>query len=124
VKRRAIAWFVVPVVLIAGATAGDANQVVEIALHGRYFSEPANVRILVAVEPDENNRSLRLEADGTDMFRASEMSLEGLREKRLHTFTFKNLSAGYYTLRAQVMSSNAVRGTATSEVVVTGSGLR
>ena len=123
-KRRAIAWFVVPVLLIAGATAGDASQVVQIALHGRYFSEPANVRILVAVEPDENNRSLRIEADGTDMFRASEMALEGSREKRLHTFTFKNLSAGYYTLRAQVLSSDAVRGTATSEVVVTGAGLR
>jgi hypothetical protein len=124
VKRRAIAWFVVPILLVASAAAGDASQVVEIVLYGRYFTEPATVLLLVAVDPDENNRSLRIEADCTDMFRASEMALEGSREKRLHTFTLKNLSAGHYTLRAQVLSSDAVRGTATSEVIVTGAGLR
>jgi hypothetical protein len=48
----------------------------------------------------------------------------GADEKRLHTFTFKNLSAGNYTLRAQVLSSSDVRGTATNEMVVTGMGLR
>ena len=41
-KRRTIAWLVVPVLLItAGAVKSDANNVVEITLHGHYFSEPA-----------------------------------------------------------------------------------
>jgi hypothetical protein len=98
VKRRTIAWLVVPALLItAGAVKSNANNVVEIMLHGRYFSEPATVRFIVAM---------------------------GAGEKRLHTFTFKNLSAGNYTLRAQVLSSHDVRGTATNEMVVTGMGLR
>ena len=125
VKRRTIAWFVVPVLLMtAGTVASNAREVVEIKLHGHYFSEPATVRFIVAVEPDADNRKLRIEADGTEMFRASEVALEGAGEKRLHTFTFKNLSAGHYTLRAQVLSSSDIRGTATNEMVVTGAGLR
>jgi hypothetical protein len=125
VKRRTIAWLVVPVLLItAGAVKSNANNVVEITLHGHYFSEPATVRFIVAVEPNADNRKLRIEADSGEMFRASEVTLMGADEKRLHTFTFKNLSAGNYTLRAQVLSSNDVRGTATNEMVVTGMGLR
>jgi hypothetical protein len=125
VKRRTIAWLVIPVLLItAGAVKSNAENVVEIRLNGHYFSEPATVRFIVAVQPDADNRTLRIEADGTDMFRASEVALMGAGEKKLHTFTFKNLSAGQYTLRAQVLSSRDVRGTATSEMVVTGAGLR
>ncbi|HEY5619297.1 MAG TPA: hypothetical protein VIK60_15260 [Vicinamibacterales bacterium] len=125
VKRRTIAWFIVPVLLItAGNVTGDAKDVVEIMLHGHYFTEPATVRFVVAVEPDADNRTLRIEADSSNMFRASEVSLKGADEKRLHTFTFKNLSAGDYTLRAQVLSSHDVRGTAMNEMVVTGMGLR
>jgi hypothetical protein len=125
VKRRTIAWFLVPVVLTsAGAVPGHAREVVEIVLHGRYFTEPATVRFMVAVQPDAENRTLRIEADSIDMFRASEVTLNGADEKRLHSFTFKGLPAGDYTLRAQVLSSHDVRGTATNEVVVTGAGVR
>jgi hypothetical protein len=125
VKRRTIAWLVVPVLLMtAGAVKSNAENVVEIRLNGHYFSEPATVRFIVAVQPDADNRTLRIEADSGDMFRASEVALMGAGEKRLHTFTFKNLSAGQYTLRAQVMSAHDVRATATNEMVVTGAGLR
>jgi hypothetical protein len=124
VKRRTIAWFI-PVLLMTASTVGsDARDVVEIRLNGHFFSEPATVRFLVAVEPDAENRVLRIEADGTDMFRASEVLLDGVNEKRLHAFTFKNLAAGHYTLRAHVLSSTEVRGMATNEMTVTGMGLR
>jgi hypothetical protein len=103
---------------------GHAGGVVDIVLHGRYFSEPATVQFMVAVEPNADNRLLRIEADSTDLFRASEMTLSGAGEKRLHTVIFKNLPAGYYTVRAEVRSTSAVRGMATREVVVTGAGLQ
>ena len=104
--------------------AGDAGEVVGIRLHGRFFSEPATVRLLVTVEPDADNRTLRIEADSADMFRASDVTLSGANDKRLHTIEFKNLSAGAYTLRAEVRSTSGVRGAATSEVLVTGMGMR
>ena len=107
-----------------GSAPGDAREVVDIVLHGKYFSEPATVRFMVSVEPDASNRTLRIEADSDHMFRASDIALSGADEKRLHTITFKNLAAGSSLLRAQVLSSRDVLGTATDDVVVTGMGLR
>jgi hypothetical protein len=112
-------------VVTAGSTMpGSAADVVEILLQGSYFSEPATVSLTVAVEPHEANRSLWIEADGEDLYRASEITLSGATEKRLHSIAFKNLTAGHYLLRAAVRSSSGVRGMATREVVVTGAGLR
>ena len=125
-KRRTIAGIFFATLIAVTNTSGpsDAQDVVDIVLHGKYFSEPATVRFMVAVEPGEKNRTLRVEADSTDMFRASEITLNGAGEKRLHTVTFKNLAAGHYMLRAQVLSTSDVLGTAEDDVVVTGMGLR
>jgi hypothetical protein len=58
------------------------------------------------------------------MYRASEITLSGADEKRLHALAFKNLTAGHYVLRAEVRSASGVRGMATRKVVVTGVGLQ
>ena len=122
-KRRSIALISLTAILaLSGATRGDARDVVEIRLHGRYFIEPATVRILVAVEPDAENRALLIEADGDQLYRSSELALTGATDKRLHSIEFRNLPAGAYTLRAQVKSSHDIRGSASQELVVTGSG--
>lgn len=123
-RRRPTAW-ILGVLFVLGAgltTPGSAADVVEILLNGTYFSEPATVRFLVAVEPNGANRALWIEADSSDLYRGSEIALSGAREKRLHAMTFKNLTAGHYTLRAEVRSSSGVRGQAMREVVVTGAG--
>lgn len=122
--RRSVAWLLGCAVVAAVCPAGQARNVVDISLNGRYFSEPATVRLVVAVEPAQDNRMLRIEAEGDDLFRASEVTLNGANEKRLHNFEFKNLPAGYYTLRAQVRSTQTVRGFAEREIMVTGAGLR
>ena len=124
-RHRIFAWLFLGVALVgAGAVCGDAAEVVEIRLRGRYFMEPATVHITVAVEPDEANRTLRIEADGDTVFRASDLSLSGASEKRMHAIEFKNLPAGTYTLRAQVFSSERVRGMAEQELIVSGAGVR
>src|SRR5690606_3402290 len=76
-------------VLAAAIVGGRAADIVEIRVSGRYFSEPATVRITVAVEPDAANRTLRIEADGDRLYRSTEVTLEGATEKRLHTIEFK-----------------------------------
>ena len=125
-KRRTIAaiLFASTFAVISGSAPGHARDVVDITLHGKYFSEPATVRFMVSVEPGAENRTLRIEADSSEMFRASEITLNGADEKRLHAVTFKNLAAGNYILRAQVLSTKSVLGTAEDNVVVTGMGLR
>ena len=122
-KRRSIALISLTAILaLSGATRGDARDVVEIRLHGRYFIEPATVRILIAVEPDAENRALLIEADGDQLYRSSELALTGATDKRLHSIEFRNLPAGAYTLRAQVKSSHDIRGSASQDLIVTGSG--
>lgn len=123
VKGRIFA-VIVALVFIAALRA-MAGEVVEIRLRGRYFSEPATVQITVAVEPDAANRVLRVEADGDRMYRATELTLQGETDKRLHSVEFKNLPAGAYELRAEVLNSaDHVRGMATQELLVSGVGGR
>jgi hypothetical protein len=115
--------------LIAGfitfdALPGTANGILEIRLRGHYYAEPATVRITVAVEPGAENRALLVEADSATYFRSSAVTLDGEKEKRLHTVEFKNLPAGSYILRAQVRSAEDVLATATQDLVVTGTGGR
>lgn len=123
-RRTSIALGFVAALVSAGVLPTHARDVVEIHLRGRYFMEPATVRITVEVEPDAANRTLRIAADSDEMYRASDLTLNGADEKRLHFVEFKNLLAGHYTLRAEVLSTEAVRATATQELLVTGSGQR
>jgi hypothetical protein len=123
--RRIIAWTTLTAALVTiPVVAGNAGEVVEIRLRGKYFSEPATVQITVAIEPAKNHRALVIEADGESYFRSSAVALEGEGEKRLHSVEFKNLPAGTYTLRAQVRSAEEVLATATQDLVVTGIGER
>ena len=118
-KQRGFAPFIAiaAVIFVTAMTAG--RQVVEIRLRGHYFPEPATVRLTVAVEPHQQNRLLRIEADGDAMFRATEVELTGETDKRLHLVEFRNLTAGSYVLRAEVLSTNAVLGQTTQELTVT-----
>ena len=113
---------IIPLVALSG-TSGSAKDNVEIRLNGRFFAEPATVQLIVAVEPNSENRRLRVEADGDSMYRSTEIDLAGDKEQRLHTVEFKNLSAGGYTLRAQVLSNESVRSQAEQEIMVTGDGV-
>jgi len=118
ILRRVILGAVGTASLFVGSSLVAAQDVVEIRLRGRYFSDPATVRITVAVQPNADNRALRVEADGDRLFRSSEVVLEGEDGKRLHTLEFKNLPAGSYTIRAAVLSSAQVRGAAEEFLVV------
>ena len=118
-----IRWtaLITAIVTLTGIT-GSAKDNIEIRLSGRYFSAPATVQMIVAVEPDAQNRTLRVEANGSKMYTASEVELAGDREQRLHTIQFKDLPVGKYMLRAQVLSTSAVRSQAEACIIVTGFG--
>lgn len=123
-KCRAVVCVLLSVLALGATMPGSAAGVVDITLGGGYFSEPATVRLTVAVEQNAANRTLWIEADGEGMYAASEIQLNGASEKRLHQVRFKSLVAGQYTLRAQVRSSSGVRGMASREIVVIGVGPR
>ena len=111
---------ILPLMAVSGTVGAKDN--VEIRISGHFFAEPATVQMIIAVEPNSEKRALRVEADGDNMFCATEVPLSGDKEQRLHTIQFKNLAAGEYTLRAQVLSNSAVRSQAEQGIMVTGDG--
>ena len=115
---RYFIFLFIPVMLLVAATSLSAQRV-EIRLRGRFYSEPATVSITVAVEPDASNRVLRIEADSEQMFRSSELSLTDDASQKYYTVEFKNLPAGVYTVRAEVMSSTTRVAEAQQELIVT-----
>src|SRR5881227_478556 len=82
----------VPVVHVA--------PIVEFRLVPHYLSAPATLRLTIVVDPNAENRTLRVEMDGDVEFRSSDVTLEGDKEKRHHEITFVNIPAGSYDLRA------------------------
>jgi len=109
---------IIAILCVIGAATLPAKDIVAIRMPGRYYSEPATVRIMIAVEPDSANRRLTVEADGDSFFRSSEYTLDGERGQRLHTVEFKNLPAGQYVVRAAVWSNADVRGSAQQVLTV------
>ena len=118
--RTTIVTVVLLVLAALSAEHSPAKEIVEIRVSGRYYAAPATVPIIVAVEPGESNRALLVEADGEDYYRASEIELDGDKEKRLHSIEFRSLPAGAYVLRAQVRSKTGIIGKAEADLVVTG----
>ena len=110
--------------IITVAASGAASDMVEIRLRGHYYSEPATVRITVAVEPSPENRRLVIQADSEHYFRSSALMLDGEKEKRLHSVEFKSLPAGAYVLRAEVRSLDDVLAMTQENLLVTGIGGR
>ena len=125
-KCRSIALSILTAALVstAGPLVATANDVVEIRLRGRYYAEPATVQLTIAVEPNAENRRLLVEAESAEMYRSSEITLDGAGAERLHLLEFKNLSAGDYVVSAQVFSSTQMKAMATQELIVNGAGGR
>ena len=123
-RHRIVAMFIGGMLVLGGTGTSlplRAAEVVELRVRGRYLNAPATVRMMVLVEPDATNRLLRVEADGDRMFRATSIPLDGAAEKRLHEISFRDLPAGFYTLRAAVLSSEEVRGMASERIEVVAS---
>jgi len=99
--------------IILASTTAATQDVVQIRLRGRFFAAPATIRVTIAVEPDQHNRVLIIQADGDRLFRSSEVPLDGENGQRIHVVEFKNLPAGQYVLRAEVHAKNDdIRGAA------------
>ena len=98
--------------------ASRAEEPVKIQVTGRYFAEPATVHITVAVEPNQQNRVLRVEADGDNFFRSADVTLAGENEPRYHTLWFKNLPAGDYVVRATLLSRKTEIAMAETPLIV------
>ena len=82
---------------------------------------PAQVKVLVFVEPHLDNRLLTIEVDGMPLYRASDTTLEGAGAKRAHLLQVEGLMAGEYVVRAVVHGTGNVRAAIERRFTVIGS---
>jgi len=105
--------------LLAGAPA-MASRPLAIAVNPVVSMSPATVTVSITVEPNEQNRVLRVVTDSADFYSASEVTLDGNRAARLQRFTVRNLPAGDYVVRARLTRADDSERVAEAHVVVTG----
>lgn len=120
--RRNIRRWSLSIIAVAAVAAGGAAlramDPLKIQVNGRYYAEPATVDVLVAVEPSKDNRTLRVEADGLDFFRASDVTLDGETDRKYHMVMFRNIPAGDYVIRAVLLSGKRELASAQTQLLV------
>lgn len=110
-RMRVQTVLIVSLLASLGLETRAAGNAVEILVSGRFFRSSELVRFIVRVEPHEDNRELRIEIDGEHMFLASTRSLDGAREKRVHSIECAHLPEGSYAVVATVVGANGDRET-------------
>jgi hypothetical protein len=103
---------------VLGSAATSARDTVAIRVSPNISVAPATVRVVVTVEPDDNNRQLEVEADSGMFFTSSTIQLDGSKASRLQSFILKELPAGTYEVAARVMQKNGDTRRARTEYMV------
>jgi hypothetical protein len=78
-----------------------AEDRLKVQTPGRFGSQPQDWWVRVWLTPAEEDRVLRIIADGP-MYRSSDIALVGLKSAKVHQLWFRALSAGCYEFVAQV----------------------
>ena len=102
------------------ATSPSAAEPIWMRVTTSTLIAPVYMKVLVFVEPHPDNRLLTIEVDGTPLYRASDVQLEGARAKRAHLLELSRLMAGEYVIRAVVHGTGRVRMATERRITVFG----
>ena len=106
-------------VLLTATSAGTDREVVSIRIWPATSFEPSDVMVQVDVEENADNRLLQVSADSGQFYWSSERQLEGENGPRLSDFACRQVPAGEYDVRAQVLgASGQIRSSARGRMVV------
>ena len=109
-------WCVAVLMFVTPLT---ASEPLKLRLSQAAAAAPATVLVQVSVEPNADNRTLRVVVDSERYYRSSEVSLDGDAARRTHPFEFRNLPSGSYEVRAVLLASGGKpRAVAEGRVVV------
>ena len=95
--------------MFLSAVALDASQPVRVRVSPQNAMAPADILVYVTVERSAENRLLRVSAESEDFFRSSELSLQGEGSARISILHFRELPAGEYDVRADVIGTTGQR---------------
>src|SRR5262245_32487893 len=113
---------IVVVLLCACMTAIGSSltggQLVTIRVTPAMARQPASVRIVATVEPDERNRTLAITFESAGYTTASEMQLDGANARRVWETQIRDVPHGDYNVTATVTGTDGRRARASRVVVI------
>lgn len=115
--RLTLAAATIAGLLLATASTGASDKLT-LRVTPNVSSAPSTVTVRAYVEPNANNRVLRIEADSGSFFRSSEIQLDGDKAPTLTEFRFPSLPSGEYTVSAQLTDNAGDEITVRRTVVV------
>ena len=78
---------------------------------------PADILVEVFIEPNEQNRSIAIEAESENFYTSSTTTLEGDRAPRTKIIRFRTLPAGSYEVRVRLIGTDGDRAQLTRHVL-------
>ncbi|HEX7794451.1 MAG TPA: hypothetical protein VF456_08885 [Vicinamibacterales bacterium] len=104
-KALALASIILVSSLATTASADDPERPLHVRISPTMAHAPADLYIYVSVARRPDNRLLRVSAESDDFFRSSETQLDGEHSARVTVVRFRELPAGDYQIRAELIVS-------------------
>jgi hypothetical protein len=117
-RRPAVVVVLLCACVSATGTPLAGGQAVTIRVSPAMVRQPAAIRIVTTIEPDERNRTLAITAASAGYSTASQMQLEGIDAPRVWETEFRDIPQGNYDVTATVIGTGGRRATASRVVVV------
>ena len=89
--------------LLVIALPAGAGEKLAMRVTPAYSYEPANLTIQLSIEPDWDNRVVRVIAESAEFYRSSDIALEGDRAARTNVIWYRSLPAGDYEVRSVLL---------------------
>lgn len=93
------------IALLFAMAATGAREKLTLRVTPNVSSAPSTVIARAYVEPNADNRRLRVEADSGSFYRSSEVQLDGDKAPMLTEFRLRSLPSGEYTVMATLIDA-------------------
>lgn len=120
-RTFALAILLVGSVWPAGAGSGSG---VTLSVSPQLAMEPGWANVMVRIERNPENRSLRVEADGPEYYRSSLQQLDGESAPAVRHLRLEDLPGGKYIVRATLTRADGSRREAVQTLEVVGGRIR
>jgi hypothetical protein len=104
-------------VLLVTALPAGAGEKLAMRVSPAYSYEPATLIVQLSIEPDSNNRVVRVIAESADFYRSSDIALDGDRAVRTNVISYRSLPAGDYEVRSVLFGARGQERAMVSQAV-------
>lgn len=104
--QRKASWLI-PLSFFAmtAVTAADAGECMSMSVSPKQALAPVNLRVRVRIEPNADNRVLRIVADSPEFYRSSQIQLDGDSAPKTFSLEYPNVPGGNYEITSVLVNS-------------------